>query len=211
MAAGQPTTLPFDLGGVLIDWNPRYLYRRIFDDEAEMEIFLSEVCHAEWNLGLDAGQPLRQAVAERVEAYPRYRAAIEAYAERWLEMVEGPIQPTVDLLNRLAAQGTPLFALTNWSSETFKLVRHDPTYSFLDHFQEIVVSGEIKLIKPDPAIFEHTLQTIKKRAGDCLFIDDNAANIKAAEAMGLHVHHFKDPAQLAKDLGRHGFFSANQP
>ena len=135
----------FDLGGVLIDWNPRYLYRQLFaGDEAGMERFLAEICSPEWNHALDAGRPYAQGVAELVRRHPQERERIEAYRERWLEMVAGPIAPTVALLERLDEAGVPLWALTNWSAETFALVRPDPAYAFLDRFRRIFVSGELR-------------------------------------------------------------------
>ena len=139
-----------------------------------MERFLAEVCTPDWNLSLDAGRPFAEAVAELAARHPAQRARIEAYHARWLEMVAGPIAPTVAMLEELDARGVPLWALTNWSAETFALVRDDPTYAFLDRFRAIFVSGELRLVKPDPAIFRHALDAIGAPAGACLFIDDAA-------------------------------------
>jgi 2-haloacid dehalogenase len=203
MVADGQVHVIFDLGGVLIDWNPRHLYRRLFDgDEAAMERFLDEVCTAAWNLSLDAGRPFAEAVAELVERYPHERARIEAYHRRWIEMVAGPIMPTVAILEELDARGTPLWALTNWSTETFALVRPDPLYAFLDRFRAIFVSGELRLVKPDPAIFRHVIEAIGAPAGRCLFIDDSAQNVAAAAELGLLTHRFTAPAPLRQDLER---------
>lgn len=194
----------FDLGGVLIDWNPRYLYRKLFHDETAMEQFLADICSPEWNLTLDAGRPFAEAVAELGSQHPHERERIEAYHLRWLEMVAGPIEPTVRILEELDKRGVPLWALTNWSTETFALVRSDRTYSFLDRFREIFVSGDLRMIKPDPAIFRHTVEAIGVSAANCLFIDDSAKNVAAAAAGGLLTHHFTAPDRLRIDLQRLG-------
>ncbi len=200
----------FDLGGVLIDWNPRYLYRKLFhDDEAAMEQFLADVCTPEWNLTLDAGRPFAEAVAELGAQHPHERERIEAYHQRWLEMVAGPIEPTVRILEELDMRGVPLWALTNWSAETFALVRSDRTYSFLDRFREIFVSGDLRMIKPDPAIFHHTVEAIGASAANCLFIDDSAKNVAAAAAGGLLTHHFTAPDRLRVDLQRLGLLDGH--
>ena len=209
MTQARPTQVIFDLGGVLIDWNPRYLYRRLFaGDEAAMERFLAEVCSPEWNLSLDAGRPFADAVAELSALHPAERARIHAYHERWLEMVAGPIRSTVAVLDELAAAGVPLWALTNWSAETFVLVRDDPTYGFLNHFRTIFVSGELGLIKPDPAIYRHVLAAIGTHPGDCLFIDDAPKNVTAARALGIQAHLFTRAEPLRAELAGLGLLPA---
>jgi 2-haloacid dehalogenase len=208
MAAQPPAHVIFDLGGVLIDWNPRYLYRRLFDgDEAGMERFLAEVCSPEWNLALDAGRPFAEAVAELCRSHPHERARIEAYHHSWLEMVAGPIDPTVAVLEALAAAGVPLWALTNWSAETFALVRGQPAYAFLDRFRAIFVSGELQLVKPDSVLYRHVLDTIGAAPEACLFIDDSPKNVAGAEALGIRAHHFTDPASLRAVLADHGLLA----
>lgn len=196
----------FDLGGVLIDWDPRRLYRKIFaDDEPGMERFLAEVCTSTWNLGLDAGRPFGEAVAELIARHPAERERIEAYHGRWIEMIGGPIRGAVGLLEELAARGAaPLYAITNWSAETFRLVRHDPAYAFLDLFREIFVSGELRMVKPEPGIFRHALARIGREPGECLFIDDSATNVAGAAALGFAVHRFTTPEALAAELRRLG-------
>ena len=199
------TTIVFDLGGVLIEWDPRHLYRKVFvDDKPGMERFLAEVTTPAWNLSLDAGKPFGEALAELIATHPHERARIEAYQDRWIEMISGPIPGTVALLEGLAARGVPLYAITNWAVETFALVRHDPAYAFLDLFRQIFVSGELKLIKPEPAIFRHALHAIGREARECLFIDDNAKNVAAAAALGFATHHFAAPDELASDLRARG-------
>jgi len=190
----------FDLGGVLIDWEPRRLYRKIFADEAAMEAFLGSVCTPAWNLELDRGRPFAEGVAELVERNPEQRAEIEAYHTRWIEMIGGPIAPTVALLQELNTRARPLRALTNWSAETFPLIRHDPAYRFLDRFATIYVSGELGMIKPEPDIFHHVLGDVGLSAERILFIDDSAKNIAAADRLGFATHHFATAEALATDL-----------
>lgn len=202
--AHRPTSVIFDLGAVLIDWNPRYLYRQLFDDEAEIERFLAEVCTPDWNHSLDAGRSFAEAITEKIAEFPDFKVQIEAYHDRWIEMISGPISESVELLERLYAKGVPLFALTNWSAQTFRLIRQDPEFEFLNRFRSIIVSGEIKLVKPDPAIFEYTLGLMAAEPQDCLFIDDNPANCASASAMGIVVHQFVQASDLAVDLKRHG-------
>ncbi len=196
----RPDLVLFDLGGVLIEWDPRRLYRKLIADEAAMEAFLGTVCTPAWNLELDRGRPFAEAVAELVAAHPEKRPLIEAYHQRWLEMIGGPIEATVALLEELAARRTPLRALTNWSAETFALVHDDPAYAFLGRFAHIYVSGSLGMIKPDDDIFEHVLDDTGLDAGSVLFIDDSAANIEAARRLGFLTHHFAGAAELERRL-----------
>lgn len=198
----------FDLGGVLIDWDPRHLYRELFaGDEAGMERFLGEVCTPAWNHELDRGGSFAEAIAELGARHPAQRAMIDAYHARWLEMVAGPIPGTVQILEELDAREVPLFAITNWSAETFALVRQDPTFAFLDRLRAIFVSGELRLVKPEPEIFRHAIAAIGAPPAACLFIDDIAANITAAAALGLATHHFTGPEALRADLARCGLLA----
>jgi 2-haloacid dehalogenase len=190
----------FDLGGVLIDWNPRYLYRKLFADEPAMERFLAEVCHAAWNEEQDRGRSFAAAVEEAAARHPDQRALIEAYHLRWGEMLAGPIPGSVQILEELKQAGHELHALTNWSVETFPIARE--RYEFLDHFESILVSGEVGLIKPDPRIFELLLARIGHAPAVCIYIDDNAANAAAAGALGFDAIHFRSPAQLRAELAR---------
>ncbi len=182
-------TVVFDLGGVLVDWDPRYLYRTLFDDESAMERFLAEVCTPAWNLAQDAGRPWAEAVAVLSAQYPHHAEHIAAYRTRWLETLRGPIQPTVDLLARLRARGVRLYALTNWSQETFPLARE--RFDFLGWFEGIVVSGEEKLIKPDPEIYHRLIRRYAIEPARTLYIDDSLKNVVAAEALGMHGWHFQ--------------------
>lgn len=193
------TLVVFDLGGVLIDWEPRRLYRKLFAEEA-MERFLTEVCTPAWNAELDRGRPFAEAIAELVDRHPEHAPAIRAWRERWIEMIGGPISGTVALLERLAARGTPLVALSNWSAETFPMVRDDPAYRFLGRFEAIFLSGELGMIKPEPAIFAHLLEATGRAAEHCLLIDDNEANIETARRLGLATHRFRSPELLEEEL-----------
>jgi 2-haloacid dehalogenase len=193
-----PTTVVFDLGGVLVDWNPRHLYRGMFEDERAMEDFLTTVCTPAWNECQDAGRSIAEAEAELLQRHPKHETLIRAFYGQFDRMLAGPIQGTVAVLEELHARGTPLYALSNWSAETFAHARR--RFPFLERFRGIVVSGEIRLIKPDPRIFRHLLDTHGLTAGDCVFIDDSAKNVAGARAAGLHAIHFRDPDSLRAEL-----------
>ncbi len=196
-------TVVFDLGGVLVDWDPRHLYRKLIPDDAEREHFLSVVCPPEWNVAQDAGRTISEAVAEAIGRHPDKEALIRAFYDRFDEMLAGPIAGTVDILERLHSRGTPLYALTNWSAETFPVGRR--RFGFLDRFRHITVSGELKLAKPDPAIYLHVLAAARKEARQCVFIDDSPKNVEAARALGFHAIHFRNPQALGAELEQLGF------
>jgi len=189
----------FDLGGVLIDWNPRYLYRKMFGgDEAAMEHFLAHVCNSPWNLAQDAGRSWAEAIEVLSAEHPQHRPLISAYRARWDEMLNGPIAETVDILADLKSKSIPLYALTNWSSETFPIARE--RYEFLGWFRDIVVSGDEKLIKPDRRIYELLLSRNGLAAAESVFIDDAPKNVEGARAAGMAALHFQSPARLRADL-----------
>jgi 2-haloacid dehalogenase len=195
--------LVFDLGGVVVDWNPRHLYRKLFPgDERGMQHFLSHVCSPEWNERQDAGRPFADGIAELQARHPEYAALIAAYWERWDEMLPGPIPGAPDLLRELGAAGVPLYALSNWSSETWPRARR--RFDFWECFDGIVISGEIRLAKPDPAIFEHLLETFALDAGSALFIDDSQTNVESARSVGLHALRFASVPQLRHELRARG-------
>lgn len=199
----QPQTLVFDIGNVLIEWDPRFLYRKIFADEAEMEWFLGHVCTSTWNLEQDRGRTMADAVAWLVARYPAYEAAIRAFDTRWLETVSGPIPGSVDLLARARTTGIPDYAITNFSHEKFPIAKaHFP---FLEGFRGTIVSGEEKLLKPEPEIYRLFLDRYGLEAADCVFIDDSSANVEGARAVGMHAVHFTGPELLAADLRAFGF------
>jgi len=190
--------LVFDLGGVLIDWNPRHLYRKLIPNESELEFFLSEVCSLEWNKQMDRGNSFLEAVDELAVVYPKYSKQIQAYYLRWEETIAGPILGTVKILERLKGAGYPLAALSNWSAETFPKVVDQ--FEFLNWFDPLVISGEIGLIKPDPEIFHYLLREISREAEECIFIDDSKANVLAAAELGFVSIHFSSSEQLQVKL-----------
>ncbi|HEV3013247.1 MAG TPA: HAD family phosphatase [Actinomycetota bacterium] len=196
----------FDLGGVLIDWDPRYLYRKLLADEAAVEEFLATVCTPEWNAEQDRGRPFAEGVAELVERHPVHAAAITAYHERWTEMLGGDIAGTVELLAELRATGVPLYALTNWSAETFGIARE--RYQFLEWFDGVLVSGEERMIKPEPAIFRLLLDRFGLDPGAAFYVDDSPANVAAASELGFDAVRFTGPEQLRRDLADRGLLSA---
>lgn len=192
----------FDLGNVLIRWDRRYLYRTLIADEAELDWFLDNVVTLAWNAQLDAGRPFDEAVAELQAEHPDHAELIAAFRYRWIETLGDPLHDTVDLLLALQANGVATYALTNWSAETFPLAR--ARFPFLDTFGGIVVSGEIALAKPDPAIFEHALQRFSLQAATTLFVDDSAANVAVARDLGFAVEHFTTADAFAATLRSRG-------
>ena len=195
-------TVVFDIGGVLVDWNPHHLYRQLIADDEARERFLTDICPQSWNEQQDAGRSVAAATAERVALFPQHADLIRAYYGRWEEMLGGPVAGTPALLERLHAQKTPLYALTNWSAELFPIGRR--RFGFLDRFRGIVVSGEEGVIKPDSEIFAILCQRHDLSPAECLFIDDNPANVAAAAALGFSAHRFTDAASLEQCLIGHG-------
>ncbi|HYN38511.1 MAG TPA: HAD family phosphatase, partial [Rhodospirillales bacterium] len=204
--SGPPSAAIFDVGGVLLEWNPRQLYRKLFNgEEAAMERFLAEVCTPAWNHRQDEGRTWAEATAELIARWPEQAALIEAYDARWAEMVSGPLSDTIALVEALKARGIPLYCLTNFSTEKFPLMRR--RYDVFDLFDGIVVSGEIGMAKPDPAIFQHLLQRFGLAATACLFIDDVPANITTAQQLGIDTHLFRGAAALGHDLRQRGLLT----
>ena len=189
----------FDLGGVLIDWDPRHLYRKLFaEDEAAMEHFLATVCTHEWNRCQDAGRSFAEGARLLQAEHPDKAELIDAYAARFDEMMPGPIAGSVEILAELKDRGTPLYGLTNFSAETYR-----PTFDrfgFLRWFDGILVSGDVKLIKPDARIFELLIERFAIDPYRAVYIDDVAANVAAARPFGIHAIHFTDPATLRDEL-----------
>ena len=192
----------FDFGGVLVDWSPHNLYRHFIKQPHEIDRFLSEINFAEWNVQQDKGRPFAQAVAELSSEFPQHARLISAFHEHWEDSIVGSIDGTVVILRKLKQLGYPLYGLSNWSAETFPLVREKHTY--FDLFDDIIISGEVKLIKPDPQIFRFMLNKFKLEAQACLFIDDSMANIKTANELGFATIHFQSPAQLEIELSGRG-------
>jgi 2-haloacid dehalogenase len=191
----------FDVGGVLIDWDPRHLYRKLLSDEAAVEWFLAEVCSLEWNREQDRGRPWAEAVAQLSARFPEHAELIAAYYARWDEMVPGPVAGTVGLLGELRAHGVPCYALTNFSAEMWARVRR--RFGFLGWFDGIVVSGEEGLVKPDPRIYRVLLDRFRLDPATTLYVDDQVANVAAAEALGMAAHRFTSAPDLRARLMTH--------
>jgi 2-haloacid dehalogenase len=199
ITSAERDVIIFDFGGVLVDWNPRHLYRQLFGtDDVGMERFLAEVCTPEWNLRQDAGRPWAEAVAELVAVHPAQADLIRAYHERWVETLAGPIHDSVTILRELDQAGYRLYGLTNWSHETFPLAR--ARYPFFDWFDGIVVSGVEGLIKPDTRLYVRLLERYDIDPTRAVFIDDNPHNVQAAVALGIHGIHFRSPPELRDEL-----------
>lgn len=198
MTNGRIKTVIFDLGNVLIGWDPRRLYRQLIEDEAQMEWFLREVCSSAWNEQQDAGRPWAEGTALLRAQFPEHAELIDAYHLRWQETLLGPIEGSVALLQELKEHGVRLLALTNWSQETFPIARQ--LYPFLQWFEGIVVSGEERLVKPDPRIYQRLLERYQVDPATALYIDDSQRNVAAAEALGMHGCWFRDPVGLRERL-----------
>ena len=198
----------FDLGGVLLDWNPRFLYRKLFNgDEAAMEHFLANVCTTEWNQRQDAGRTFAEATQELLPEHGDKIDLIEAFGRRFGEMVRAPIDGVVAILSELRARGTPLYALSNWSAETFPPQRE--RFEFLSWFDGIVISGREGVIKPDLRIFRILLERHRVAPETAVFVDDVAANADAATLLGIHGIHFRTAEQLRRDLASVGLLASD--
>lgn len=190
----------FDFGGVLLDWDPHALYRRFIDQSQKIDQFLAEVDFATWNAEQDRGRPFAEGVATLSSQFPHHSHLIRAYYDHWEDSIVGPIPGSATILRKLKQAGYPLYGLSNWSAETFPKVRKK--YTFFDLLDDIVLSGDAKMLKPDPAIFNLLLNKIGYPAPNCLLIDDSQANIVTAESLGFNAIHFKSPAQLESELQR---------
>lgn len=189
----------FDYGNVLLEWNPRYVYQRYFPNDPEgMERFLREVNFADWNLQQDKGRPFKEGIAVLSREFPHYSHLIQAYHDLWIDSVGGAIAGTVEIVKRLKEAGYPIYGLSNWSAETFPFAREK--HDFFDLFDDMVISGEVGFIKPEPEIFQILLDKIGKPANQCLFIDDAQVNIQQAQRLGFVAIHFQSPQQLESSL-----------
>jgi 2-haloacid dehalogenase len=195
----QIKNIIFDLGGVLIDWNPEYLFRKLIPDEEKRKTFFSDICTAEWNEEQDGGRSIADATSLLIQQYPDHTDLIIAYYDRWEEMLGGPIQDTVSIFKVLKeAEKHKFYALTNWSAETFPKAL--VLYDFLHWFDGRLVSGEENTRKPFADFYQLLLDRFSLKPEESIFIDDNLRNIKAAQAMGIYSIHFTSPAQLVEDL-----------
>jgi 2-haloacid dehalogenase len=196
-------TIIFDLGGVLIDWNPRYLYRKILKDEDQVSWFLENICTSEWNDQQDAGRTFEDATKELIARHPEWKEAITAWYGRWQETIMGSIPGTVELLKEIKqSNGYRLYALTNWSAETFPWALDN--FEFLHWFEGILVSGQEKTRKPFPEFYRLLFDRYAIDPSRALFIDDNIKNIEGARALGLPSIHFQNPEQLKSELTQFG-------
>jgi len=196
--ASSINVIIFDFGGVLLNWDPHKLYNRFFDQPGQIDKFLAEINFSSWNAEQDRGRPFIEGVAELSSQFPQYADLIRAYYDYFEDTIIGPITGTVEILYKLKQAGYPLYGLSNWSAETYPRVRHQ--YDFFNLFDRIILSGNVNLIKPDPAIFNLTLKRINRRAGECLLIDDSEVNINTAKRLGFATIHFKSPQQLQTEL-----------
>ncbi|MCB1381208.1 MAG: HAD family phosphatase [Alphaproteobacteria bacterium] len=192
----------FDIGNVLLHWDPRVLYRKIFATEDEVEWFLTHVCPPSWNLEQDRGRSFADAVEEATTRHPDHAEAIAAYHHRWHETLTHAIDGSVMILEELKSRGAPLYAITNWNQDKFRETR--ARYGFLEHFHDIVVSGDERLVKPDPAIYRLLLDRNGLEASTSLFIDDSPKNVAGAQAVGMKAHHFTSPENLRAALQAEG-------
>jgi 2-haloacid dehalogenase len=200
----RPNRVVFDIGNVLIHWDVRLLYRKIFVDQDRMEDFLTRVLPPEWNLEQDRGRAWAEAETERIAAHPEFESEIRAFRARWHETVPGEIVGTVAILAGLKTNGVPLYAITNFAADTF--AEAQARFPFLaDSFIDIVVSGVERVVKPDPRIYRILLDRQGLDAADCAFIDDSVKNVEAAASLGFHALHFHGPDRLAAELRALGF------
>lgn len=199
----RPTVVVFDIGAVLVDWDPRYLLRKVLPDEAAVDHAMREIVPHEWHVRHDQGVTFAENRAERLKLFPDCRELLEAYDSRFMEMFSGPIHGTVAILEKLRAQGVPTYAITNWPAEKFPPAKE--MFPFLKGFLGVIVSGDERLMKPDRRIFRLLFDRFGLKAEDCVFIDDNPANVAGAAAAGMHALHFTGPGKLANDLAALGF------
>ena len=188
----------FDFGGVLVDWNPHHLYDKYFGSREKAEWFLNNICLYSWNLQMDGGKPFAEGVAELQAEYPEWSEAIAIYHTRWIEMMNGEIEGMASVIRRLKMAGYGVYGLTNWSAETFPMVRD--TYPVFQEFDGIVVSGEEHLLKPDAAIYKCLLERYALQAEESLFVDDNADNVAGARNVGMKAIQFTSAVELEREL-----------
>ena len=188
----------FDFGGVLLDWNPRYLYKSYFNNDEEMEHFLADICNGEWNIRQDAGRPFAEAVKELQAKFPEYAEAIQMYDDDWEKMLKCELPESIDLLKELKFMGYGIYGLTNWSAE--KIGYAFANYSFFSLFDGIVVSGVEKVVKPDRKIYEILLERYSLKPGECVFIDDNQDNVDMAKVLRINAIRFDNIGNVKEHL-----------
>ena len=199
------TTVVFDVGRVLFQWDLRHLFAKLIDDENELDWFLDNVVTPEWHFQHDAGRPLAEMTAELSALYPAYAVYIDAYRTRFNETIPGPVVGSLEIVHALAERRVPLFAITNFGAEFWDMFR--PTQPIFDYFGDIIVSGVERLVKPDPAIYALALRRFGLQPGEAIFIDDNLDNVISARANGFVVHHFHDAETFRTELEDHGLLA----
>ena len=199
----RPTAVIFDVGRVLFDWDPRFLYERLIDDDQALDAFLRDVVTTDWHFQHDAGRPFAETSAELIARFPEHEALIALWQPRFNDTIRAPIPDMPELVEELDAAGVPLFAITNFSGEFWPpfRARHAPLF---DRFRDVVVSGDEKMMKPDPAIYRLALARFGLAPHDAVFVDDNRDNVAGAEAVGITALHFTDAGTLRRDLVRVG-------
>jgi 2-haloacid dehalogenase len=193
------TNIVFDVGNVLVDWSPHHLFRKIFPDDAAIDAFLAEVDFHVWNREQDRGRSFDEGGEWLAERFPHHREAIVSYGPRFQEAISGPIQGTVDILTELRDAGAPLYAITNFNQHAFRDTQK--RFPFLTWFRDVVVSGEERMLKPDPDIYHVLLRRNGLAPETCVFIDDSAANVAAAAALGMRAVRFTSPEALRREIG----------
>ncbi len=203
MTSSSVNAIVFDFGNVLLEWDPRFVYRKFFQENEEgMENFLKEIKFAEWNAEQDKGRPFEEGIAILSREFPQHAELIQAYHDHWQDSIGDAIAGSVEILKRLKHKGFRLYGLSNWSAETFPFAL--AKYDFFGMFDDMVISGQVGFVKPDPAIYTVLLEKIGKPADACLFIDDSLANIQQAKRMRFVTIHFTSPAQLEAELTQMG-------
>jgi 2-haloacid dehalogenase len=201
-ARGGIEAMIFDFGNVLIGWDPENLYRKLIPDDAERKHFLAEICHGQWNALQDGGRSWEEAIAERIALHPDRADHIRAYRSRFAEMLTGPVAEGNAILDKLHEADFPCYGLTNWSSETYHASRD--VMPFLARMKYTAVSGDLKMMKPEPEIYRHLLGIIDKPAEACAFIDDSPKNVAAAKELGIQAVLFKNDGSATAALREMG-------
>lgn len=192
----------FDFGGVLIDWSPYYLYRKVMKDDQEIKAFLEEIDFKNWNPKFDRGYPFEKGVQEKCAEFPQHAELIRRFNSHWMDAMGDVVAETSEVARRLKEAGYPLYGLSNWADTTFNRVKD--RFYFLDYLEDYILSGRVKQVKPEPEIYHTLLNLIGRPAGECLFIDDSLENIKTAQALGFQTIHYQSAAKLERDLKEMG-------
>lgn len=195
----------FDFGGVLLDWNPYYLFRKVMVNDTEIAKFLQDVDFYAWNVEFDKGYPFHQGIADMAAKYPQYARLIQILDERWLETIGSPFDETIELVKQVKASGYRVFGLSNWSEVKFNDVR--PLYDFFNLFEDMVISGYEKIAKPDPRIYQLLIERNHLNPDECLYIDDSETNIKAGRLVGLNTIQYQSSPLLREELQAYGILN----